>query len=209
MKILVADDHELFRRGLISFLEDMEDNITILEAEDYKQTFAAIESNSPLDLVIVDLDMPDMSWEDGLNQIHQLLGPEGKYIIISASDDVQSVRKSLELGASGYVSKRSNPKILENAIQLVLNGGIYLPHDILKNVISSPSPTAKDKVNGLTERQEEVLKFVASGMSNKQIAYELGVTESTIKLHINSLLKALGANNRTQAVINAQKLGVI
>lgn len=210
MKVLIADDHALFRDGLALFLEKIEKDVMLFQTSNYTQAVKTLESEKDIDLLVIDLDMPDMSWEEGLEQVVSHLGEKTKFFVISASEDVKAVKKCLELGASGYVSKRSDPKILENALKLVMDGGVYLPSEILqKYITSNPQQVSKEKNKGLTERQEQVLKLAASGLSNKQIAYEIGITESTVKLHINSLLRALDANNRTQAVINAQKMGLI
>ena len=119
----------------------------------------------------------------------------------------KTCRESLEKGASGYITKRAETKILSNALKLILDGGTYIPPVMLgKNLDDTP---AKGKGKMLTNRQSQVLGLVAKGMSNKQIAYEMGVSEATVKLHINALLRAIGATNRTQAVIIAQKMGLI
>ena len=128
-------------------------------------------------------------------------------MVISASENVHNIRESLEKGASGYITKRAETKILSNALKLILDGGTYIPPVMLgKNLDDTP---AKGKGKMLTNRQSQVLGLVAKGMSNKQIAYEMGVSEATVKLHINALLRAIGATNRTQAVIIAQKMGLI
>ncbi|MDR1694796.1 MAG: response regulator transcription factor [Lactobacillaceae bacterium] len=210
MRILIADDHALFREGLKNFLEDIDPKIELFQSADYAQTIEILNKEKTIDLVIVDLDMPDMGWEDGLNLLVKNLEKDTKFLIISASEDVKTVKKCLELGARGYIPKRTDPKILESAIRIVMDDGIYLPSDILhKYLISNPDKSHKEKSKLLTERQEQVLRLAASGLSNKQIAYELGVVESTVKLHINSLLRAFGAKNRTQAIMFAQKEGLI
>jgi len=124
-----------------------------------------------------------------------------------------SIRKAMEKGISGYIPKRADTKVLTGALKLIMDGGTYLPPSILDNGningvnMSSVSRSRNGKT--LTNRQSQVLELVAQGMSNKQIAYEIGVSEATVKLHINALLRAVGATNRTQAVITAQKMGLI
>ena len=165
-------------------------------------------------MVILDLDMPDMKWEDGLSEIRQKANG-ARYVVVSASENPRDIRKSLEQGVSGYIPKRSEPKILNSALQLILDGGTYLPPSVLdpspsisgseKNSATAPVSNGKN----LTNRQQQVLGLVAQGMSNKQIAYEMGVSEATVKLHINALLRSVGATNRTQALIRAQQMGLI
>lgn len=210
MKVLIADDHALFRDGLAIFLESIDDNIVLFQAANYNETLKILNNEKDFSLLIIDLDMPDMKWEDGLEKVMKVLGEGTKFFVVSALEDIKTVKKCLDFGASGYISKRSDPKILESALKIVMDGGIYLPSDILhKHLLTVPNNSHKEKHKVLTDRQEQVLKLAASGFSNKQIAYELGVTESTVKLHINSLLRNFGATNRTQAVMIAQKHGLI
>lgn len=214
MKVLIADDHALFRDGLSMQLEKLKSDSVVFQAGSFSQALKILNDEKKLDLIIVDLDMPDMGWEEGLAAIRQHAGG-ARYVIISASENPRDIRKSLEAGACGYLPKRSDPKILTRALQLVLDGGTYLPPSVLEpnpalsgsERNSATAPVSNSK--GLTPRQLQVLGFVAQGMSNKQIAYEIGVSEATVKLHINALLRSVGATNRTQALIMAQKMGLI
>ena len=125
-------------------------------------------------------------------------------------EDTATIRKSLELGVSGYISKRSEPEVLNNALRLILEGGTYLPPSVLQPTAGTIVQDSQYRTGKtLTHRQNQVLGLVAQGLSNKQIAYEMGVSEATVKLHINALLRSVGATNRTQAVIMAQKMGII
>lgn len=154
--------------------------------------------------------MPDMTWEEGLAELRKKTSGT-RFVVISASEDSRNIRKIITSGICGYIPKRSDPKIMAGALKLILDGGTYLPPSILESPlsISGKQIPQRDKGKKLTNRQSQVLSFVAQGMSNKQIAYELRVTEATVKLHINALLKSIGATNRTQAVIIAQKMGLI
>lgn len=211
MRVLIADDHALFRDGLSMRLEQINPKSVIFHAANFTQAIKIVDDEKKLDLVILDLDMPDMPWEEGLKELKSK-AVSARFVVISASEDIRNIRKTLENGVSGYIPKRSDPKILNSALQLILDGGNYFPTSILETSTSSNSNFdhgGKPKGKGLTHRQAEVLGFVAKGMSNKQIAYEMGVSEATVKLHINALLRSLGATNRTQAVITAQKQGLI
>ena len=209
MKVLIADDHALFRDGLGMHLEQLYPNMIILQASNFGQALKILEEDNQIDLIVLDLDMPDMSWEAGIAAIRQK-AKEARFVVISASEDVRSIRKALNDGASGYIPKRSDPKILSRALQLILDGGTYLPPELLEaTLVSENKGEAKSKNKTLTARQMQVLELIAQGLSNKQIAYEMGVSEATVKLHINALLRAIRATNRTQAVINAQKMGLI
>ncbi len=207
MKILIADDHALFRDGLTLHLEKLTPKAEILQAANYTQALKLLKSGDNTDLVIVDLEMPDMPWEEGLSKLRQQ-APEARFVVISASEEGRNVKKALEYGVKGYISKCSDTKVLTSALHLVLDGGTYLPPSIMDNSGSVTSVQDKRK-KLLTPRQFEVLSYVAEGLSNKQIAYKMSVSEATVKLHINALLRAVGATNRTQAVVTAQKMGII
>lgn len=211
MKVLIADDHALFRDGLSIHLEQIDPHAVIFQAANFSQAIKIIDDEKKLDLIIVDLDMPDMNWEDALKTLKEK-AENARFVIISASEDARSIRKSMEYGISGYIPKRSDTKVLTGALKLILDGGTYLPpaildHGAAHNNLGAAGSRGKNKT--LTNRQTQVLELVAQGMSNKQIAYEIGVSEATVKLHINALLRAVGATNRTQAVITAQKMGLI
>lgn len=210
MKVLIADDHALFRDGLSLQLEKINPEFIILQASSFSQALKFAENDANIGMIIMDLDMPDMNWQEGLRELKSKV-PTAKFVVISASEDVGNIRKSLELGVSGYISKRSEPAILNKALQLILEGGTYLPPSVLQpageSLMQDCQPVNAGK--SLTNRQNQVLGLVAQGLSNKQIAYQMGVSEATVKLHINALLRSVGATNRTQAVIMAQKMGII
>lgn len=210
MKVLIADDHALFRDGLGMRLEQTNPNIVILQASSFGQALKILDQEKKIDLVVLDLDMPDMPWEDGLREMRKKAECT-RFVVISASEDVRNIRKVLESGICGYIPKRSDPKILNSALQLVLDGGTYIPPALIENNNSLQANVGSGRSKGktLTNRQAQVLDLVAQGMSNKQIAYEMGVSEATVKLHINALLRSIGVTNRTQAVVTAQKMGLI
>lgn len=207
MKVLIVDAHALFRDGLSLSLEKMDAAATILQASSFTQALKILDTESKFDLIIVDLEMQDMPWTEWLEQARQKSG-DARIVVVSASENVQNIRESMERGVNGYISKRADSKILTNALKLVLDGGTYIPPVMLsKNFGTGENTDCRGRI--LTNRQFQVLGLVAKGMSNKQIAYEMGVSEATVKLHINALLRSIGATNRTQAVVNAQKMGII
>lgn len=208
MKILIADDHALFRDGLTMHLEKLVPQAVILQAANYTQAIKLLNDDKNFDLIIADLDMQDMRWEEGLTELRRR-APEARIVVISASEENKNIKKALELGISGYISKRAETKVMISALKLILDGGTYLPPSIIENTGAGLFNEDDNRNKLLTPRQSEVLGFVAEGLSNKQIAYEMGVSEATVKLHINALLRAVGATNRTQAVITAQRMGLI
>ena len=208
MKILIADDHALFRDGLAMRLEEINHDIVLLQAPTFSQAAKILDKENDINMIIVDLDMPDMRWEDGVEELKKK-APRASMIVISASEDIRNIRKILASGIKGYIPKRSDPKIMHNALKLILEGGTYIPPALIENSNESTSNNYRHNGKTLTNRQSQVLDLIAQGKSNKQIAYEMGVSEATVKLHINALLRSLKVNNRTQAVVTAQKLGLI
>ncbi|MBQ9235628.1 MAG: response regulator transcription factor [Alphaproteobacteria bacterium] len=220
MKILIADDHELFLKGLEMILGDYNPEAEITTAKSYTDIFNCIAQRKDFDLVLTDLAMPGAHWLEAIQQIHRDL-PETPIIILSAVFDREIVQKTLDIGAAGYIPKTSSRDVITSAVNLVLSGGVYIPAellynseqselDILKSVEKiSASQDAKAKVKILSPRQIDVLKLIAKGRSNKQIAYDLGLSEGTVKLHVTAILKLLNVYNRTGAVAAATHLGLL
>lgn len=209
MKILIADDHALFRDGLAMHLEEINPDVVLLQASNFSQALKILDKEANIDMVIVDLDMPDMKWEDGIEELRKK-SEKAALVVVSASEDIRNIRKILAAGIKGYIPKRSDSKIMHNALKLILDGGTYIPPALIESS-SDGNYSTNHRSSGktLTNRQSQVLDLIAQGKSNKQIAYEMGVSEATVKLHINALLRSLKVNNRTQAVVTAQKMGLI
>jgi DNA-binding NarL/FixJ family response regulator len=150
--------------------------------------------------------MPGISGFSGLIYLRAQY-PAIPVVIVSASDDVGTIRRSLDFGASGFVPKRYGVDMLREAIQKVLDGDVFIPSDIDLNAASDPEMTKlRDRLVTLTPQQVRVLMMLSEGLLNKQIAYELGVSEATIKAHVSAILQKLGVESRTQAVIAAAKI---
>ena len=222
MKILIADDHELFLNGLEFILKSEFKDSEVVLAKNYTEIFEQLDDHKDFDLIITDLAMPGANWLEALNRIHQMAG-ETPIIIVSAVFDKEILQKTLEVGVSGYIPKSSSNAVMVSAINLVLAGGVYIPHELLDNAVDNKEITKEIKTlqtlsdeqispkttKKLTPRQIEVIKGIARGLSNKLIAYELGLTEGTVKVHVTVILKVLGVNNRTAAVMEAVKNGYI
>ena len=173
-----------------------------------------------VDLILTDLAMPGSQWLEALQKIHHQL-PETPIIILSAVFDKEIVQKSIELGAAGYIPKTSSNAVIISAINLVLSGGVYIPKELLQDTLQNDFNMLKEieklpetddiseKVKILTPRQIDVLRLIAKGKSNKQIAFDLGLSEGTVKLHITAILKILNVYNRTGAVAAATHLGLL
>lgn len=228
MKILIADDHELFLKGLEFILQENLQNIEITSAQNYTEIFSILEQKNLFDLVITDLAMPGANWLEAIKKIHTAL-PETPIIIISAVFDKTILQQTLDIGVSGYIPKTASNNLIISAINLVLAGGVYIPHELLysnqnnsipaqqqkeyisplKTLEKITSNTAEHTQKGLTERQIDIIRCIAEGLSNKQIAYKLNLTEGTVKVHITVILKILNVKNRTSAIIEAAKRGYI
>lgn len=207
MNILIIDDHPLFREGLSHILDKLEEDIIISEASNYETALTRISSMPEIDLVFLDLNLPGKDGFDVLNVIRQQYSAL-PVVILSASNRRSDIQLCLESGARGFIPKETNSAIILNAIQLILSGGIYTPQCLLQNEHFG-SLDSDSTHTGLTPRQKEVLALLSSGHSNKYIAEELQLAESTIKVHITCIFKALGVNNRTQAVLAAKKNNLI
>lgn len=209
MKILITDEHPLYRDRLALDLEQQFPDTIIIQASNFSQAVKIIYEESGIDFILLDLDMSDVKWEEGIKFLKQKV-PDVKIIALSACEDIREIMKILDLGIKGYIPKRADTKAVKEALKNILNGGTYFPTALNKsNSEVSDIHRYKVKIKNLTNRQSQVLDLIAEGKSNKQIAYEMGVSEATVKLHINALLRSLNVNNRTQAVITAQKMGLI
>lgn len=211
MRILLADDHELFLKGLEFILKENYKDAELVFAHNYTDIFSILEKDKNFSLVMTDLAMPGGKWLESLAEIHKLL-PEVPIVILSAVFDKEIVQKTIDLGVSGYIPKTSSNSIILSAINLIMSGGMYIPPELLgsqqtQNIIKDTLNASEQHV--LTPRQIEVLEKVAEGKSNKIIAYELGLSEGTVKLHVTAILKLLKVNNRTGAVREAARQGLI
>jgi DNA-binding NarL/FixJ family response regulator len=215
MKILVIDDHVLIREALRGVLAELKDAVSVLEACDYRQAKPLIEQHADLNLVLLDLNLPDRDGFSVLTELRERY-PAISVVVLSALQDRASVTRALDLGALGFIPKTTEREIILGALRLVFSGGVYIPAEILsrEELPSTPNPSADDLTQlrsidlGLTTRQTEVLALMALGRTNKAISRTLNMAEPTVKNHITAILKALKVSNRTEAVITASKLGL-
>lgn len=207
-KILIADDHPLFRGALRQALQGVGDDPEIVEAGDFDQAKQLLLETEDVDLVLLDLRMPGASGLSGLVSLRGIV-PNVPIIVVTASDDNDTIRRSLELGASGFISKSSSLSEIRNGIEAVLAGKVCLPDHIDLGGEDDPEISELIKrLHALTPQQTRVLSMLAEGLLNKQIAYELGVSEATIKAHVSAVLQKLSVDSRTQAVIQLSKIGM-
>lgn len=211
MRILVVDDHTLFRRGFSLLLQRLYPEIEIEEASDVASALEAVRRIS-VDLILLDLAMPGMDGFSGLEQLRDAV-PSAAIVIVSAISDSDRIREALERGARGYVLKTINDAALKHALSLVMSGETYVPAELLQEraLKGVGGPIGKggpeNPLAHLTDRQRDVLGLLMTGQSNKEIARDLGLLESTVKAHIKVILNKLSVANRTQAAMVAAGLG--
>ena len=208
-KFIVADDHPLFREALIHAIGNCVQGADILEADSLDSLQRVVESNPDADLLFLDLSMPGVSGFSALAYIrsnHESLPT----VIVSAMDDPAVIRRSIQHGASGFIPKSASIGNIEAGIQSVLQGEVWLPdginlHDARLDHDEAGIAAA---MSSLTPHQFRVLMMLGEGLLNKQIAYQLGVSEATIKAHVTAILRKLDVTNRTQAVLAVQRLAI-
>ena len=206
--LLIADDHPLFREALRGVASRLLPDATIHEAENANGLFEMVEAEQDADLLLLDLNMPGIQGFSALVHL-RAVHPQLPVAMVSAREEPEVMRRALDHGAMGFIPKSSDAATLATALQQVLDGERWVPDAAL-----SAAPIADDeraiaaRVRELTPQQFRVLQMLGTGLLNKQIGYELGVSEATIKAHMSAILRKLGANNRTQAVLLAGKLAV-
>jgi DNA-binding NarL/FixJ family response regulator len=205
-RIVVVDDHPLFRGALSQALSASISGAQVLEAGSLDELDETIEKNKGVDLVLLDLTMPGVQGLSGLMYL-RAEHPEIPVVVVSASEDPVTIRRALEFGASGYVPKSLPVDMIRAAVRQILDGGVWSPPDIPLD--GPPDPETRDLVTrlaSLTPQQMRVLMMLGEGLLNKQIAYKLNVSEATIKAHVSAILQKLGVDSRTQAVIAVGKI---
>lgn len=210
MYILLVDDHTLFREALLHVLKQLDESVIVLEAASAEEAAQLISHTHNLDLVLLDIDLPDV---DGLTALPGLreLAPTIPIVVLSGSETPHHVKQALDHGAVGYIPKSCSSHEMLAALHIVLQGDIFLPPRLLGK-LGTPALTHasyKPTHSTLTTRQMEVLQLLAQGSPNKSIAKTLNLAEGTVKLHIAAIFRALNTCNRTEAVSEASRLGLV
>ena len=215
MKILLVDDHTLFREGMRLVLSQLDPESEIIEAANCEQAFAAADANPDCDIVLLDLHLPDMPGFAALSVLREK-HPHLPVVVLSATDDRGTVLEALDGGAMGFIPKTSSSGVLLGALRLVLAKGVYIPPAVLAAEAAGATPATAPKATkpirpadiGLTDRQMDVLGLIVQGKPNKLICRDLGLAEGTVKTHVTAVLRALNVTNRTQAVLAVGRLGL-
>jgi len=205
-RILIADDHPLVRGALRQAVTSAVENAAIEECGDLEQLGALLEKERSADLVLLDLNMPGVRGFSGLLYLRAQY-PDIPVVIVSASEDADTIRKCMGMGASGFIPKSTGIADMRDAIQQVLDGGIWTPAGVdIKDGADAQDADLVRRLASLTPQQVRVLMMLSEGLLNKQIAYKLSVSEATVKAHVSAILQKLGVDSRTQAVIAASRI---
>jgi DNA-binding NarL/FixJ family response regulator len=203
-RIVIVDDHPLFRAALRQTLSSGDPSIAVEEAGDLAGLSAALEADRECDLVLLDLNMPGVRGFSGLLLLRAQY-PDVPVMIISAVEDGAVIRRAFELGAAGYLHKSVGPPEIRRAIETVLAGEVFVPETV--DLAAEGEHTAPmQRLATLTPQQVRVLMMLSDGLMNKQIAYELSISEATVKAHVSAILQKLDVDSRTQAVIAAARI---
>jgi DNA-binding NarL/FixJ family response regulator len=204
--LLIADDHPLFRGALREAVNGLFDRADIAEAGTFEEVTEVLERGGDVDLILLDLRMPGVRGFSGLMYLRAQY-PSLPIVVVSANDDPAVIRRCMEFGASGFIPKTLGVEALRQAVAQVLRGEVWTPPDVdLARDADSEGAAVIARLSTLTPQQVRVLMMLSGGLLNKQIAYELGVSEATVKAHVSAILQKLGVESRTQAVIAAGKI---
>jgi DNA-binding NarL/FixJ family response regulator len=205
-RLVIADDHPLFRGALREAVTGLFELTDIAEAGTFDEVAELLERGGDVDLVLLDLTMPGVRGFSGLMYLRAQY-PSVPVIVVSANDDPAAIRRCMEFGASGFIPKTLGVEAMRTAIARILGGGVWTPPDVdLAAGSDAESAELIARMATLTPQQVRVLMMLSEGLLNKQIAYQLGVSEATVKAHVSAILQKLGVESRTQAVIAAAKI---
>ena len=211
-KILIADDHPLFREAIKSIITERFSGYVLLETANLDDAIELVDEIPDIDLILLDLNMPGMEGLTGIVKMRNQ-APEIPLGIISAEEDKNVVLQTIGYGAVGFIPKSSTRDTIEKAISQILDGQVYMPADIIRNnpVQTSGRTSPHNEIDlknlsYLTRKQLQVFEQMAKGKSNKQIAYDMNIAETTVKAHVSAILHKLNVKNRIQAVLCASNI---
>ena len=199
-RVLVADDHELFRDAIKRLVVDAWPGVTLDEAGDLDGALEHLGLENAIDLILIDLNMPGLSGPESLAALREGY-PDAKLVVVSASEAKEDILLALGAGVHGYIPKSLPSKSIRAAIESVLGGGVFVPAQVTGRSLAQPGRrTAGADQAHLTARQGEVLETLATGASNKEIARKLGLTEGTVKIHLAAIYRVIGVKSRGEAI---------
>jgi DNA-binding NarL/FixJ family response regulator len=204
--LVIADDHPLFRGALREAVSGLVGRVEADEAGTFEEVSELLERGGDIDLILLDLSMPGARGFSGLMYLRAQY-PSLPIVVVSANDDPAVIRRCMEFGASGFIPKTLGIEAMRQAIARVLQGEVWTPPDVdLHRQGDAETAATIARLSSLTPQQVRVLMMLSGGLLNKQIAYELGVSEATVKAHVSAILQKLGVESRTQAVIAAGRI---
>jgi len=207
MKTLLVDDHPLFREGLAMLITQGFPELALHQAGGIAEALEHIGREGDIALVLLDLGLPDSNGMQGLQRLREH-APEVTVVVLSANESPETVLAAIDAGAAGFIPKTSRLGVMQAALRVVLNGGVYLPEGLLGHTPPTTEMDADAAALGLSPRQLDVLRLLIEGRPNKLICRELDLSESTVKTHLAAIFRKLNANTRTQAVVAAARLGL-
>jgi len=214
LKLLVVEDHALVREGLVRLLDQVDEAAAVTGKEDFESALALLDAEEDFDLILLDLALPGIDGFSGLDILRKRF-PSIPVVVVSAFDDIPTVTRVMNLGASGFIPKAFSGEALLAAVRDVLDGNIFRPGaqtngarlDSLPTVPPSKVSVRPEEI-GLTERQSQVLALMGRGLSNRDIAEQLELSEGTVKIHATAVFKTLGVTSRTQALLAVARYGI-
>lgn len=209
-KVLIIDDHPIFRHAMVTILGKKFPGSEAVEASSIDEAIKALEQDAGFDLVMLDLNMPETCGLNGLLEIRNQ-HPNIPVVIISAESEKQNILQTISYGAVGFISKSSKIEEIASSVESIFEGNVCLPSEILRtptsrNRTNRENGISPEQIRSLTRKELAVLKYLTQGLANKVIAYELNISETTVKSHVSSILKKLGASNRVKVVANAANI---
>ena len=205
-RLVIADDHPLFRGAMREAVSGLMARVEIAEAGSFDEVSKLLDRAGETDLILLDLAMPGVRGFSGLMYLRAQY-PSVPVVVVSANDDPAVIRRCMDFGASGFVPKTLGIEEMRGAVMRVLKGEVWTPPDVdLTRGVDAEAAGLMAKLATLTPQQVRVLMMLSEGLLNKQIAYELDVSEATVKAHVSAILQKLGVDSRTQAVIAAAKI---
>ena len=213
LKLLVVEDHALVREGLVRLLGQVDEEATVTGKADFESALALLDAEEDFDLILLDLALPGIDGFAGLDILRKRF-PSIPVAVVSAFDDVPTVTRVMNLGASGFIPKAFSGEALLSAVREVLDGSIFRPGVSSGARLDSFTPVPSSNICvqpveiGLTDRQSQVLALMVRGLSNRDIAEQLELSEGTVKIHATAVFKTLGVSSRTQALVAVARYGI-
>lgn len=214
IKVLMVDDHALFRDGMRYVLQQLAEEVEVIDSGNFLDGMKHAANNPDIDLALLDLNMPGSDGVKSILAFHHA-NPGIPLVVVSGSDQREDIEKVMEYGAMGFISKLSSSKIMLGALRMVLDGGIYLPAQLLQQAMvgmdqgGGDKRSARGNKNWLTTRQLETLQLLSSGLTNKEISEKMNLAEGTVKIHTAAVYQALRVSSRLEAVSAARRLGFL